>query len=141
MAKVRQGGADKWVNRAAVAADDYRQGVSNPRRDWASATEAGSENWKAGIQKAAQNNTFAKGVKKAGNSKWLRGAVDKGAARYPQGVAAGKADYEKGIAPFIQTIEQTDLGPRYPRGDPRNIQRVQKMAAALHAKKNEIKNQ
>lgn len=141
MAKVRTGGSDKWVNRASVSADDYRKGVSNPRRDWASATEAGAENWKAGIQKAAANNTFSKGVKKAGNSKWLKGAVDKGAARYPQGVAAGKQDYEKGIAPFLQTIENTDLGPRYPRGDPRNIQRVAKMASALHSKKQELKNQ
>jgi len=47
----------------------------------------------------------------------------------------GGDDYEKGFAPYRDEIEKTALPPRYPRRDPRNIQRVATIAAALGKKK------
>jgi len=140
MPKVRGNGADKWVNRASVATEDYRQGVNNPRRDWAQATEGASDSYKQGVQKAISEDRFSKGVSKAGTQAWKRGSMDKGASRYAPGVAASKDKYRNNVQPFLDTIEQTDIGERYPRGDPRNIERVARLAKALHDKKNEMRN-
>lgn len=141
MPKVRGNGADKWVQRASVAADDYKQGVNNPRRDWEQATEAASSSYEQGVQEALANNAFSKGVKKAGSSSWRKGAVEKGSRRYAPGVAASKDKYRQNVQPFLDTIENTDLGERYPRGDPRNLERVSKMAKALHDRKMELRDQ
>jgi hypothetical protein len=47
----------------------------------------------------------------------------------------GSDDYEKGFAPYRDVIEQTALPPRFPKRDPRNIQRVSAIATALAKKK------
>lgn len=135
MPKVRPNVGQKWGQVTAQRTDYYTQGVNNPRRDWAQAAQAGAANQAAAIQKAIQEKRYEKGVQKAGSAKWLKGAVDKGTVRFAQGVQAGQGDYEQGIQPYLQTIEATQLPPRYPKGDPRNIERVKVIAEALRKKK------
>lgn len=135
MAKIRQGAADKWSRRASVATEDYQTGVDNPRTDWKTATMAAAKNQEAGVMEAIKNKSFEKGVAQAGSEKWKQGALIKGSQRFAQGVQDSQGAYEQGVAPYLRVIEQTSLPPRYPKGDPRNLQRVTAIASALRAAK------
>jgi hypothetical protein len=127
--------ADKWVRNAGQAAGDYKRGVASPRRSWATATAAAAEAHAAGIAEAIADKRFERGVVAAGDNKWQRKAVSVGASRFGPGVAAAKADYESGFAPFVGVIESVTLPPRGPAGDPRNYERSQVIGEALHEAK------
>lgn len=126
---------DKWTRVTPGRTEDYKLGVTNPKRDWATEAGAAKDNWKAGIDAAAGKNMFQKGVEKAGSKKWQGKALAKGPGRFAEGVYLAGADYEKGFAPFRDAIANTDIGPRFPRRDPRNIERVKRVVDALVAVK------
>jgi len=122
---------DKWTRVTPGRTEDYKIGVKNPKRDWADETEAAKGNWKAGIDQAAAKDLFAKGVAKAGTKKWQDKALKVGPGRFSEGVYLAGPDYEKGFAPYHEAIARVDLGPRFPRRDPRNIDRVKRIVEAL----------
>ncbi len=125
----------KWKRVTPGRTDDYLQGVENPREDWEQKTSAAEANYKAGVTKAATEGRFGRGVKKAGTAKWKEKTLTKGVDRWPAGIALADADYAAGMGPVLDVINRTDIGPEYPTGDPRNIDRVRKIAAALHKMK------
>lgn len=127
--------AEKWSRVTPQRTADYEQGVQNPKRDWAEETIAATDRQAEGIQKAIQEGRFEKGVAAAGTEKWKKGATQKGPQRWSQGVQVGADDYESGFAPYREVIQNTNLPPRYPAGDPRNIERTKAMAEALHNKR------
>lgn len=127
--------AKKYATRGAAAGQDYANGVANPRQDWAQATSASAQTWGAGVQQAMSNGSFAKGVNAAGTAKWQRKATGVGVTRYGPGVQAAQADYQNGVAPYLQVLANLNLPPRNPKGDPGNIQRVAMIAQALRTKK------
>ena len=133
MAEIKSMGAikEKWARVTPQRTQDYQIGVQNPRRDWADEAMAGKANWKAGIDAAAAKDMFAKGIAKAGTAKWKAGALTKGPGRFAEGVQIAAPDYEKGFAPYRAAIEATDLGPKYPRRDPRNLNRVKAVVDAM----------
>lgn len=137
MPKIRSAGsiARKWARVTPERSEDYKHGVENPKKDWGENTKRAKESWKGGIQEAIAKDRFAKGVEKAGTKKWQEKAKEKGTLRWGPGVAIAQDDYEKGFAPYRETIEKTDLPPRYAKGDPRNIERVKVMAAAMRKTK------
>lgn len=126
---------DKWTRVTPGRTEDYKLGITNPKRDWATEAGAAKDNWKAGIDSAAAKNMFQKGIEKAGSKKWQGKALAKGPGRFAEGVYLAGADYEKGFAPFRDAIANTDIGPRFPRRDPRNIERVKRIVDALVAVK------
>ena len=126
---------EKWTRVTPQRTEDYKKGVQNPRRDWATETEASAANWKAGIDAAANKGLFAKGVSKAGSKKWQEKALAKGPGRFAEGVYLAGPDYEKGFAPYREAIARVDLGPKYPRRDPRNLDRVKRIVDALVAER------
>lgn len=89
----------------------------------------------AGVQQAITEKRFEKSVAATPDSKWAEKASTKGADRFGPGVAQAEQDYEKGFAPYRQVIESTTLPARGAKGDPKNIERVKVMAAALNARK------
>lgn len=127
--------ADKWGRVTPQRTQDYDQGIRNPRRDWQTATAAAADRYRDGIQESIQRGAFESGVANAGSEKWARKTREVGVGRWGPGVQAAAGDFQKGFEPYRQIIEQTDLGPRYPKGDPRNIERVAKLAQALHTRK------
>jgi hypothetical protein len=131
MASIR----DKWTRVTPGRTEDYKIGIQNPRRDWEEEATAGKTNWKAGIDSAHAKDMFAKGVAKAGTGKWRDRALKKGPTRFAEGVYIAGPDYEKGFTPYREAIAATDLGPRFPKRDPRNLDRVKKIVDALVAKK------
>jgi len=64
-----------------------------------------------------------------------RKTLKKGPARFAEGVYIAQPDYEKGFAPYREAIAAADLGPRYPKRDPRNLNRVKAIVDALVTKK------
>lgn len=126
---------EKWGRVTPGRVEDYKLGIQNPKRDWAEETKAAKDNWKAGIDAAHAKNLFEKGVDKAGTGKWKERALKKGPGRFAEGVYVGQGDYEKGFAPYREAIAAVDLGPRFPKRDPRNLDRVKRIVAALIAKK------
>ena len=130
--------AEKWSRVTPQRRVDYEYGINNPRRDWAEAAAAADETWKAGVAAASAAGRFGKGVKKVGTSKWKDRAARKGPSRFAEGVIIGRPDFQKGFSPFAETIKATTLPERFPKGDPRNIERVATIAGALHAKRLEM---
>jgi len=125
----------KWARVTPERAEDYKIGVQSPKKDWGAETKAAEGNYEAGVKAAMTRKAFGKGVDKAGTAKWKEGALNKGVDRFGPGVAAGQGNYEKGFAPYRDVIESTNLPPRYPKGDPRNLERVKVISKALHDKK------
>ncbi len=123
--------SDKWSRVTPQRAQDYQEGVQNPKKSWAASTTAAAGAQAAGVQQAIAEKRFEKGVAKAGDSKWQAKAISKGVDRFGPGVQAAKGDYEQGVAPYLSVIASTTLPPKFAKGDPRNIERVRVMAAAL----------
>jgi len=122
---------DKWTRVTPGRTEDYKLGIQNPRRDWEEETLEAKDNWKAGIDAAAAKGLFEKGVKEAGTGKWKEKALKKGPGRFAEGVYIAGDDYERGFKPYREAIAAVDLGPRFPRRDPRNLERVRRVVNAL----------
>lgn len=123
--------AAKWATVTPQRANEYREGVQSPRVDWADATRAAADNYATGVQAAVTENSFTKGVDRAGTSKWKRGATTKGVQRWGPGIQLAQADYQAGFAPYHEAIAALNLPPRFPRRDPRNLERVRAIAEAM----------
>lgn len=126
---------DKWTRVTPGRTEDYKIGIKNPRRDWEQETEAAADTYKAGVDAAHAKGLFAKGVVKAGTKKWQDKSLKKGPGRFAEGVYIAGPDYEKGFAPYREAIARVDLGPRFPKRDPRNLDRVRRVVEALVAEK------
>jgi len=126
---------DKWTRVTPGRTEDYKLGIQNPKRDWAEETKGAEDNWKAGIDAAASKGLFGKGVDKAGTKKWQEKALKKGPGRFAEGVYIAGPDYEAGFKPYRDAIERVDLGPKFPRRDPRNLERVKRVVDALVTEK------
>ena len=125
----------KWTRVTPGRTEDYKLGIENPKRDWETETLAGKDNWKSGVDQAAAKDLFGKGVSKAGTKKWKDKALKLGPGRFSEGVYIAGPDYEAGFAPYHAAIEKVDLGPRFPKRDPRNLERVKRVVDALVAEK------
>lgn len=125
----------KWSRVAAQRTEDYQMGVAAPRVPWAAAAKAAEDRYKAGVTEAANRGAFGKGVTAAGDARWQSKATAKGPTRFAEGVQLSGADYAAGVQPYLDAIAATTLPPRYPKGDPRNVERVRVMSAALRKRK------
>ena len=125
---------EKWARVTPTRTEDYTLGIKNPKRDWAKAAGDAKETYKAGVQASITNDSYAKGVAKAGTATWQNAATKKGPGRFAEGVIVGAADYGTGFAPYADTIKATTLPPRYPAGDIRNLERVKVISQALRKK-------
>lgn len=126
---------EKWGRVTPGRTEDYTKGIQNPKRDWGQATTAAKESHKAAMAQAAQNDSFAKGVTRAGTARWQDKSLKKGPTRFAEGVVIAAPDYAAGFQPYADTIKATTLTPRFPRGDLRNLDRVKVISQALRKKK------
>ena len=122
---------EKWTRVTPGRTEDYKIGIKNPKRDWETETVAAETNYKMGVDAAHAKGMFGKGVKKAGSKKWQDRSIEKGPGRFAEGVYIAGDDYQKGYAPYHAAIERVDLGPKFPKRDPRNLDRVRKVVTAL----------
>jgi hypothetical protein len=127
--------SQKWVRVSSVSGQSYAEGIENPRADWQTQTKAGVTNYKTAMAASLANDSFNKGVTKSSTAIWKQNAKDKGVPRWPEGIRLGSANYAIGFGPYRDVIQNLQLPPRGPKGSPGNIQRVAKIAEALHNKK------
>jgi hypothetical protein len=123
--------AEKYARVAATRQSDYEDGVKDPGVDWQHATEQAAGSYESGVQEAITAGRFQRGVAKRGTDGWRNKVVTVGASRWAPGVRAAQSDMEAGMTPIVAVIERTQLPPRGPRGDPRNLERAAAMARAL----------
>lgn len=126
---------EKWTRVTPQRTEDYKLGITSPRRDWEKSAVAAKDSHKAAMATAAASDAFAKGVTKAGSGKWQQRALAKGPGRFAEGVMVGGDDYARGFQPYADEIAKTVLPPRFPKRDPRNLLRVSAIATALGKKK------
>jgi len=60
---------EKWTRVTPMRTEDYKIGIQNPRRDWATEAIAGEANYKAGVDAAQAKGLFRKGIEKTGSAK------------------------------------------------------------------------
>lgn len=125
--------SDKWSRRAAVAGEDYRAGVQNPRVPWDQAAIAADGNYRQGVTTAANAGRYASGVRRVGVERWRNAAAQKGPQRFAEGVALATGEWQRGFQPYHTAVANLTLPPRGPAGSPQNLQRVQTVATALRA--------
>lgn len=125
----------KWTRKVAGASEDYREGIQNPKADWATETGKAEGRYKEGVTRAAAEGRFGRGVARAGTEKWKKGALEKGVTRWPDGVATAEDEYRAGMGDVLNVISGVTLPPRGPKGDPRNYERVKAIGDALHRMK------
>jgi len=132
--KVKSAGdiARKWARVTSGRTEDYDNGVRHPSKDWETETLAAADNYKAGILESIKNDSFSRGVKKAGTSKQQSKTISKGITRWADGVNEAESDMQAGMEPVVKILESLTLPKRYPTGDPRNIDRVKAIQQALH---------
>lgn len=130
--------AKKWARVTPARSEDYAEGVATTDQDWATNTAAAEDRYKAGIQKAVSRGAFGKGVKAAGQDKWKKNTLEKGTRRWGEGVQAAEQNYQIGFEPYAAVIASTTLPPKYPKGDPRNLERTRVMNEALRKKKESL---
>jgi hypothetical protein len=128
--------AAKWSRVTQGRSADFAAGVKAPKKSWEKGATAAAESYKSGVIEAANAGRFEKGVKAAGDSKWQDKTTKIGVGRWSGGVAVAQPDFEAGFARFVDVIAKTELPMRYPKGDPRNYERVKVLGEALRAAKN-----
>jgi len=124
--------AAKWMRKAGLSAEDYRDGVSRTPADWQALTLAAASSYKTGLQAAIAANRFESGVQNAGTAKWKKNTLEKGPDRYAQGVTLAGDSYARGFAPYQAVIANITLPARGPRGDIKNYDRSRALGQALN---------
>lgn len=123
---------EKYSRGVQGAAQDYANGVQSPARPWSQATQQGAKRWASGIQQAIANNSFARGVAAAGDSKWQQAALSKGAQRYSGAAAIAAEGYAKQAARVIAAGNSAQAAVAN-MPDETQEQRIQRAAAAMRA--------
>ncbi len=116
-------GGERWSRRAAAAQIDYQTGVQGAAGSWQPAAAAGAQNYATGVNAAVATGSFAKGIAKAGDGKWVNRATKLGPARFAQGVQVAQPAYEAGVTPIWQRVAGLTLPPKGPKGAAQNYQR------------------
>ncbi len=127
--------AEKWADVTPTRTGFYESGVRAPKKDWARSAKAAESTYKDAVTRAAHEGRYGRGVDKAGTDKWQRKSIEVGAGRWGPGVSVAAPDFEAGFAPYRDVIDKITLKPRFPKGDPRNFERVKQIGEALHALK------
>lgn len=123
--------AAKWARVTATRQTDYEAGVKDTEVDWAANTASARESFEQGVTAAIQRGAFQRGVAAVGNDRWRRKTVEVGGTRWAPGVRAATDDMRDGVRGSLETIARVALPPRAPKGDPRNLQRVEAVTRAL----------
>jgi hypothetical protein len=126
---------EKWTRVTPGRMGDYTLGIKNPKRDWETEAANAEDRYKAGVDAAATKGMYGKGIKAAGSKKWEEMSLKKGPGRFAEGVYIAGPAFGKGFAASHAAIERVTLPPKFPKGDPRNYERVRAIGMALHEEK------
>lgn len=123
--------ATKFATRAGAASGDYKSGVEGAGQAWEQGATSGESNYEQGVQAAIGRKAFGKGIRSAGQAKYVKNAATLGPQRYTQGVGNAKDAWAQGFAPAAQVIAGLNLPPKGPKRSPQNMQRAAMVAMEL----------
>jgi len=126
---------DHWKDGAAKGTTRYKEGVKRPKRDQNAAARAAKDLWEAGVLQAIENDLFDKGLERSSTAEWQKGAIEKGAPRFADGVRKSGDRYSDGFSPYHSVIESLDLPDKGPKNSEVNYERARLVGQALHQKK------
>lgn len=128
--------AKKWSDVTPGRKAFYLDGV-NKTRDWAGPTAEAEDRFEAGIAEAISDKRFGKGVVKVGTAGWKEPTLKKGGRNWGPGVRDAGAKYQKNFEPYLNEIKvlKENEPPKYPKGSPENLKRVEHFAVGLRKKK------
>lgn len=126
-----QESAEKYVNRAGSASQDYVEGATNTNKDQAAAAIAAEPLYQQALTESFARKSFSKGLQKSGKSKWAEGVRVKGSARYAGGVAAAAGDYATNSGKYDSARNAASSLPRGPKGSEQNFNRAKTVGLAL----------
>ena len=124
--------AKKYAEVTPLRVDFYEDGVNNPKKNWETETLDAVKRYEEGIREAIKNKSFERGVKKAGTEKQKANTIKKGVPIWPDRVRAAEDDMATAMEPVVAAAKLIKLPQRYPKGDPRNIERVKAVMVGLH---------
>lgn len=76
---------EKWARKMGQAAQDYREGVESVSESPTMAAAMAQDKYLMGVQQAAQDGKFRRGLEAVSLDEWKRKTVEKGAARLADG--------------------------------------------------------
>ena len=125
----------KWTDNASRAATEMAANAEAAADRWATETAKAADNYGQAVSATGIKNRFRAGVVKAGAAKFARKVKALAASRFSSGVTEGAPDYKAGAEPYYAALSALTLPARGPRGDPKNIARVDTENKTLHAKR------
>lgn len=128
--------ARRFVTFAPARAPRFEDGVRNPGEDWEKNTSEAEGNYEEGVRAAISRKAFGKGVKKCGTSKQQEKTI-KRIHRWGEGISDSEDEMAAAMGPVVAVITATTLPKKYPKGDPRNYERVKAVGTALRKAKEE----
>ncbi len=133
--KSAQQSAQKFVDRAGAASQDYLAGAQSTTKDQSAAAIAAAPNYAAGVQAAITRGAYAKGLQESGKAGWLKGIAEKGVNRFGEGVASGAGKYAINSGKFDSARGAAASLPRGPKGSEQNFARAKAVGQALRKAK------
>lgn len=96
--------ADKWVQRASAASQDYAQGVAQTDKDPTALAAANGARYIQGVQDAYNSGKWARRLQQVGKAGWQQAVASKGVANYGTGVNASRDKFAQAIGPVLQAV-------------------------------------
>jgi len=96
----------RWYENARRAVDAYREGVQAPRRNPIEAAVANADVWHARVSAPETKEKWKARLSSVKFEDWLNAVLNKGAARYPNGIEFGKTKYERFAKAFHSHLEE-----------------------------------
>lgn len=127
--------AQKFVERASAASNDYVTGAEQTTRDQAASAIAAKEIYKQALTASFTRDSFSKGLQKSGKAGWLRGVKEKGGARYAGGVSVSAGKYATESGKYDTARNAASSLPRGLKGSETNLARVKAVVTALRSAK------
>ena len=90
----------KWVDRTAIAEDDYKEGIDNPTKDWAERALAAKKRYEEELKKAFAEGSREAGITRRGTAGWQARTKAK-SARWPAGVKLAEGDFRDAMADVL----------------------------------------
>ena len=127
--------AQKWARVTPTRLTDYEEGVRNPKRDWEKSALDSEENYRKSLTASFARNARPAGIKQCGTTGQQAATIEKGLVRWPEGVAGAEDKMSDGMEMVVRAIESVKERPKFPKGDPRNLEIVKDITQAIHKAK------
>ncbi len=135
MSKSAQSVAQKFVDRASAASQDYLKGAQETSKDQSALAIAAIPRMQSAIVKAITSGRVAKGLQASGKSGWLKGIADKGANRFAEGVSTSMGKYAVNSGKYDGARNVAANMPTGEKGSATNLAKVAAVVSALRTAK------